>query len=206
MAADFFSLSGGDVVEERRCCGKTFRRAGKTFCRVVGDGWVIWDCAGSIIDGDFVFVSGKHFCWDRRCSGKKCSRKGVVGRSFFGKSDESRIIFDARSFGGRRKDGVGSFFVGVRVFDEVGGVLRVEIFVDGRYDGAGIFDREVEFGKRDVLDEVGDFLRGKSLDGENFYIFGGANVYFYFVGVGIEFIVVGDVGRRLFDGGKDAGI
>ena len=66
--------------------------------------------------------------------------------------------------------------------------------------GVGNFDRDRDRSGNvdgDVFDEVGGVLRGKSLDGENFDTF---------VGVGIEFIVVGDVGRRLFDDGKDAGM
>jgi len=73
--------------------------------------------------------------------------------------------------------------------------------------GVGNFDRDRDRSGNvdgDVFDEVSGVLRGKSLDGENF-IFDGGN-FDTFVGVGIEFIVVGDVGRRLFDGGKDAGI
>jgi len=59
-----FPVAPGDMLDKR--CGRTAAsRLKGVVCHV----------------GDFVVVGGKHFCGDWRYSGKKCGRKGIVGRS-----------------------------------------------------------------------------------------------------------------------------
>ena len=58
-----FLVAPGDVLKKR--CGRMVASRLKGVVRHVGDS---------------VVVGGKKFCGDRRCSGKKCIRKSIVGR------------------------------------------------------------------------------------------------------------------------------
>ena len=104
-----FSLSAGDVVEERRCWGKTFRRTVKTCWRFVGESFVYrrrWDKVGV----DDVFEGGIFHIFDGM------NIYIFVGVKLF--VDGENLFVDGEKFH-VCSVGVGIEFIGWRFFDEI---------------------------------------------------------------------------------------